>query len=226
MSETTDIQVELQEPDGNQQVTFITIGGRRYPYKTIHNCQICRSIHRNEIEQALLTGMTNIQVLHEVIETYEFHSPIGTPSLGSLSRHLQQKHMPSPFMIQREVIERRAKEMGRNIRDGEEFLVDSMTVIRTIVQKGYTRLSEGEIQPSMGDMLKAIQIQHSVEATQAVTESMDDGVEMWRAALMEYMKIVQGVVSPADFQRIGLEMSRSPVLQAISRKRVAGALEE
>lgn len=223
----SEIEVELNEPQsrGNTHVSFITIAGRRYPTKTVARCFTCQSVHRPQIEQAIILGMSMRQIMEEMVEPFDHHSHLGPPTRMSLTTHIKKRHMPTPFSVQRDLIEKRAKEMGKNIEEGEELLTDSLTIFRSIVQRGYMLMNEGVIEPSMGDLLKAAQLQQMVESAQADRGSSGDDVEAWREAMIEYMAIVQRSVSPDQFQRIGLEMSQSPILQAISRRRVAGVIE-
>jgi hypothetical protein len=120
-----------------------------------------------------------------------------------------------PFSMQRSIIEERAAEMGKNIEDAEELIIDSVTVQRTVIAKAYEMLSNGELVPSMGDLLKALQLQQTMEAG----KGGDVAEETWREAFMEYMTIVQKIVPPELFQKIGVEMTRSPTLQAIASRR-------
>lgn len=225
----SEIEVEVTEPPrrGNTQVSYTIIGGRRYPIKTVSTCRTCRSVHRPEIEQAIILGMTYKRIMDELVDAYDHHSPLGRPDRMSLTAHVQLRHMPTPFSVQRDVIEDQARKLGKNIEEGEALLTDSLTIFRSIVQRGYERMNKGEIEPSMSDLLKAAQLQHVVESAQVKGQDDDDGVEMWREALVEYMTIVQRSVTSEQFQQIGLEMSKSPTLQAISRRRsqIPGQIE-
>lgn len=225
----SEIEVELNEPQsrGSTHVSFITIAGRRYPTKTVARCFTCQSVHRPQIEQALILGLSYRRILEDLVEPFDHHSHLGPPTRMSLTTHVRKRHMPTPFSVQRDLIEERARATGKSIEEGEELLTDSLTIFRSIVQRGYMLMNEGVIEPTMADLLKAAQLQQMVEAAQASRGDTGDDVEAWREAMIEYMAIVQRSVSPEQFQRIGLEMSQSPILQAISRRRqVAGAIED
>lgn len=215
---------EPGEVDGRSGKMLIRVGNRTYPAKQVSNCKTCRSKYRTQIEQAIIGGMPYSMVHAETVAPHDDHSPLGPPSQASLMTHVRRKHMPIPFSMQRRIIEDRATELGVSIEEGERLLVDSVAVHRTVIQKGFERLNNGEIEPSMGDLMKALQLQAAVDADKASSEVDED---VWREGLMAYMEIVQRNVSAEDFQRIGREMAQSPVLQELARRRrtVQGEIE-
>lgn len=222
------MSAEVPEPgeinDSRTGVMTVRVGGRAYPARHVPQCKVCRSKYRSEIEQAIIGGMTYAQVVAETVTPFDNHSPLGTPSLNGVMNHVKNKHMPVPFSTQRMIIEERARELGKPVEEGEQILLDNVAISRTIVQKGFDRLNKGEIEPSMGDLLKALQIQAQV----GVNEGGGLGEDVWREALMEYMAIVQRSVSLDAFNRIKHEMANSPVLAEIALRRrqmVVGEIE-
>lgn len=203
---------------------LVRVGNQAYPAKHVKQCKTCRSKYRTQIEQGVIGGMTYQSIIDDVIAPYDDHSPIGSPTYASVLAHVKRGHMPIPFSHQRRIIEERAEEIGRSVEQGEKLLIDSVTVGRTIIQRAFELMNSGEIQPTMGDLLKALQLQQSVEGTR--TPGVDE--ETWREAMIAYMEIVQRNVSSETFQAIGREMAQSPVLQQIAvrrRETVAGQIE-
>jgi hypothetical protein len=203
----------------------IRVGDRTYPAKHVPQCRVCRSKYRGDIERGIISGLTYQSIISDLVDPFEDHSPLGTPNYQSVLRHVRNKHMPVPFSIQRQVIEERAAELGRSVEEGERLLVDSVAVHRAVIQRGFERMNNGEIQPTMGDLMKALQLQAAVEADQ------DSGVdeEAWRDALIAYMEIVQRNVDHQIFEKIKREMATSPALKAIAERRqrtIAGEVEE
>ena len=202
-------------PDG---VVVIRVGDREYPAKYVRRCLTCRSKYRSQIEQAVLAGLTYRSIVETVVEPYDDHSPLGPPSQRSVFNHVSRHHMALPYSLQRKIIEKRAEELGRSVEAGEETMADAVAIHRVVMQRALERLSQGEIQPSMGDLIKVLQLQSATGAKEASVEVTD---EVWREALIEYMAIVQRNVSGEVFQRIGREMASSPALKAISARRQA-----
>lgn len=206
-------------PDG---IMLVRVGDRSYPAKHVKQCRTCRSKYRTQIERGVISGMTYQAIIAELVEPYQDHSPLGTPSYQSVLGHVQRGHMPVPYSAQRKLLEQRAEEIGRSVEEGERLIVDPVSVNRTIVQRGFELLASGELRPSMGDLIKALQLQQLAEAG-------SDGVDedAWRDAFITYMEIVQSHVSAEVFQQIGRAMAKSPVLRdiAVRRSTVRGEIE-
>lgn len=214
---------EPGEVTGRDGMMLVRVGNRSYPAKYVSQCKTCRSKYRTQIEHGLINGMTYQMVLDELVEPFDDHSPLGPPGYQSVLGHVNRGHMPVPFSTQRRILEQRAKEMGKSVKEGSKALLDAVAVSRTIVQRGFEMMSNGEIQPSMNDLMKALQLQASIEGD---GDGLDE--EAWREALIAYMEIVQRNVAAEVFQRIGKEMAESPVLQKIALRRrdtVAGEIE-
>lgn len=214
---------EPGEITGRNGMVLVRVGNRTYPAKSVAQCRTCRSKYRSQIEQGLIGGMTYQSVMSELVDPFDDHSPLGTPGYQSVLGHVNRGHMPVPFSAQRRILEQRATEIGRSVEKGEQLLLDSVSVSRTIVQRGFELMNTGELQPSMNDLMKALQLQATVEGGSG---GMDE--EAWREALIAYMEIVQRNVSAEVFRQIGKEMGESPVLQKIALRRrdtVAGEIE-
>ena len=212
----SEIESEEQlQPSGRDGVMLVRVGGRDYPAKQVKQCRTCRSKYRTQIEQGIIGGMTYRAILANLVDPFDDHSHLGSPSYTSIQRHVSQKHMPLPFSTQRKIIEDRAIEMGKSVEEGEALLIDSISVHRSLIQKGFERLNNGEIQVGMADLLKALQLQQAAEGVK------DSGLDedIWRDALMEYMSIVRRNVDTAVLQRIGRELAESPILQQITQRR-------
>lgn len=213
---------EILSSDG---LMLIKVGNRTYPAKHVKQCMTCRSKHRMEIERAVINGMPYAMIIKEVVEPYADHSLLGSPTLNSVMAHVNRGHMPIPFKVQRNIIENRASELGRSVEAGEKLLADSVAIQRTVIQRGFEMLNSGEISPTMNDLMKALQLQASLDADKG-SSGVDEDV--WRDGLIAYMEIVRHNVSADVFQRIGQEMAQSPVLQELASRRrgtVPGEIE-
>jgi hypothetical protein len=209
---------------GRDGVMVVRVNGRSYPARHVAQCKTCRSKYRTQIERGIIGGMTYQSIIDDLVEPYDDHSPLGAPGYQSVMGHVRNGHMPMPYSLQRRILEKRASEMGKSVEQGESLIVDTVAATRMIVQRGFELMNNGDLQPSMGDLLKALQFQSSLEADKE--QALDE--EVWRDALIAYMDIVQRNVDPEVFQRIGREMARSPALQQIAMRRrgtVAGEIE-
>lgn len=209
----------MDDEDPNAVLTYIEVRGRRYPTKHIKNCKTCRSIHRHEIENALIGGSTYASVLKDVVETFDFHSPLGAPTYQSVLTHARKGHMPLPYLTQRRAIEARAKELRKSVEEGEDNLLDGQLVAQAVMQRGYELLNSGEITPNMRELLEAARLERDIAAVQTETDQMNE--DAWREALTAYIEIVRQHVSPQVFQQINQAMAVSPALVKISQQRKA-----
>jgi hypothetical protein len=190
-----------------QSFATVRIGKHVYPVKSQHGCRVCMSPHRFAIERELAYGHS-YQAVHDSLEKLD--PPPPTPE--SMARHVVGNHMPLQQTSQRLMIERRAAEMGRSIEAGAESLLDYVSVNEQIIQRGFQRLTDGEIQPNMSDLLQALKLQTQIDAA-TPSGSIDN--EVWMEAMMEYLAIAKKVMPPDMWARFGLELASSPVMKAI-----------
>lgn len=209
----------VAEDDPQAILTYIQVRGRRYPTKHVHNCKTCRSVHRHEIENALINGYTYASVMRDVVGAYEYHSPLGVPTYNSVLTHTRNGHMPLPYLAQRRAIESRAKELRKSVEEGENNLLDGQLVARAVMQRGYEMLNSGEITPNMRELLDAARLERDISAIQSETDQM--GEDAWREALTAYIEIVRQHTPPQVFQQINQAMALSPALAKISKQRKA-----
>jgi hypothetical protein len=120
--------------------------------------------------------------------------------------------MPLQQTSQRLMIERRAVEMGKSIEEGAESLLDTVSVNSAIIEKGFRRLQDGDLQPNMNDLLAALKLQAQIDAA-TPSGSVDN--EVWMEAMMEYLSIAKKLMPPEMWARFGMELAASPVMKAI-----------
>lgn len=213
----------MAEDDPKAVLTYIEVRGRRYPTKHVRNCKTCRSIHRHEIEAALINGDTYASVVRDVAEQFDYHSPLGTPTYNSIFAHTRKGHMPLPYLAQRRAIEARAKELRKSVEEGEHNLIDGQLVAQAVMQRGYEMLNTGSLTPSMRDLLEAARLERDIAALQSETDQMNE--DAWREALTAYIDIVRQHVPAQVFQQINQAMALSPALAKISQRRTAPAVK-
>jgi hypothetical protein len=196
-----------------QSMVMVRIGGHDYPLRTVATCQVCQSPYRFEVERALVHG-SGYTAVHTAF-TGRTPEP---PPVDAMIAHVSRGHLPLPLATSRIMLEQRARALGKDIEEGLENLVDHAVVNEEIIRKGYQRLQDGDIEPSMGDLLKAMEFQAKLDAA---TPSGDLTTEAWQEALMEYFEIARRMMPPEMWARFGQELAQSPILKAIASQQAA-----
>lgn len=193
-----------------RSLAMVRVGDRLYPASSHASCLTCNSPHRVEIERELLSARS-YRAVHEWLDaTY----PLATgahPSRESMRGHMNSGHVPLAAAVQRRIIEDRSKEIGADIEAASGAIADHVAVNRVIVQRGLERLTDGEITPSMGDLLAAIRQQQQIDSEHQ--GGLD--AEVWRQAMMEYMVILAGILTPQQRADLARKAASSPVLRAL-----------
>lgn len=203
----------MTAPSAPASMAMVRVNGRLYPARMVAECVTCNSPYRAEIERECLSGRSYRVVYDWLTETHELPEGRRHPSRESLRSHMS-KHIPLAAAIQHRIIEDRSQEIGASIEEAAGTVADHVTVNRLIVQAGLERLSAGEIQPEMGDLLTAIRQQQAIDAEHE--GGLD--AEVWRQALAEYMTIVSRVLTSAQKVEFARLATASPVLQALQRQ--------
>ena len=196
-----------------QSMVMVRIGSHTYPYRTEPQCTVCQCSYRMDVERALVHG-DSYKAIHDAFQS---RTP-APPSTDAMKEHVTRGHLPLPQATSRLMLEQRAKTLGKDIEAGVESLVDYGVVSEHIIKKGFQRLQDGEIEPSMGDLLKAMEFQAKLDASSSVG---DLSMEAWTEALMEYFEIARRIMPPELWERFIGETSRSPVLKAIDARQSA-----
>lgn len=189
------------------------IGNRAYPIRSEPRCRVCNSPHRQWIEAQLVRGMSYRSIAHEVEGMPNGSAKV--PSRESIGAHFRNGHMPLGQDVQRQIIERRAREIGRDVENGDgTSLADHVTVAQMIVQRGVEQVADGTMPLSASDVLKASAFLRQVEAS---TQGADDA-EIWAEAMAVYMGIAQQFI-PADKHRAyARALHASPLLRALASR--------
>lgn len=190
-----------------QSMVMVRIGRHTYPYRTAAQCMVCQCPYRLDIERALVHG----ESYRAVHASFEDRTP-PPPTLEALMNHVGRGHLPLPQATTRLMLEDRAKTLGKDIETGMESLVDYSVVSQEVIRKGFQRLQDGEIEPNMSDLLKAMEFQAKLDAN---SNSGDLSQDAWQEALMEYFEITRRVMPPELWQRFAQEVAQSPILKAI-----------
>lgn len=190
-------------------VVMVEVQGRQYPMKTIAQCRTCMSPYRLEIEQAILEQHSYMSIANTLLDRQPGRLP--NPGHQSIRFHVVNGHMPIGPTAERALVEKRAEQIGRSIEDYASGLADYATVNEIIIQRGMERIARGELQPSMSELLTAIRVQHTIEATSS--EGLDSAA--WQEALVAYLEVAQNFIPPDRMQAYGQALANHPVLRAM-----------
>lgn len=202
-------------------MVMIDVHGAQYPLKTVTQCRTCMSPHRRMIENSVLEGLS-----YKSIADALDGLPLGPrgwphPNVSSIMRHVRSNHMPIGPTTERALIERRSKEIGRDLEEHTESLLDYRGVNEMIVQRGMASMARGELKVSMSDLLRAISNQHNF--AMATEDSLDS--EAWQEALMAYMEVANDLMPPDRMAEFGRRLATHPVLQRLAMKSATPAIE-
>lgn len=191
---------------GRSVITY-RIGGREYPLKTNRQCKVCMSPYRFDIEEAIVAG----RVYRKIVESLPEGADI---TIDNVKRHYYADHMPLSVSTTRQIVEDRARRVGKRIEDSIESLVDGITLAETVVQKTFERIASGEIQPGLGDGLRAATL------LAQMGEYDQGGVDQHAIveAFIVYHESAQQFMTPEQFEAFGEMLDRNPVLKALAAK--------
>lgn len=206
--------VEQYNPHSRQppSVSMVKVGTEVVPQRSSPTCATCQSNHRMFLENELLRQRGYASIARQAA-TLTNHGELGVPSAGSIRQHVLSGHLTQPALERRKIGERRAEQLGMQIM-GEDSLVDYMALNELIINRGMERLADGEIEPSMGDVLTAIRNQHSFEA---LSEKGFD-VEAYEQTMFVYFTTAQQFMPPQQFEAMMESLKKNPILRALSQK--------
>lgn len=198
--------------DQPESMVMVKVGKKTVPAKHVPNCKVCSSPHRRWIEAQLLKGYSYSKIAQGVAT---FPDDGGHhPKSGSIGGHVKNGHLPLDTDTQRQMIEERAKRIGRSIEDDAYSLVDHVVVNDMILQRGFERMLAGEIEPDVKDLAAAIKARHAIEAD--LEQGFD--IEAYQQALFTYLEIAQEFIPPEAFAEYGKALNENPILRAITAK--------
>ena len=195
-----------------RSLVMTRIGDRDYPLYSEPKCSTCQSPHRATIEAMIVQGSSYRSAAREAARLPHHDRP--APSHHSIANHVKTGHLPLPHAVQRKIIEKRAREVGKSVEEGDEPLADYLVVNQLIIQRGLAAMSEGKIDLKASDVIAASRFLHDVER-EAVGDT--DG-QVWMEALMAYMEIAVEFIPIESRGAYGAALHASPVLRALAKR--------
>lgn len=208
-------EVSVRGGGSGQSIVTYRIGGREYPVKTGRQCKVCQSPHRFEIEEEIVAGRTYAKIVD--------HLPEGTDiSPRNVKEHFNNGHMPLEVSATRQIVEARARRVGKRIEDSTESLIDGITLAEAVVQKTFEAIAKGELKPEVRDGLRAAK----VLADLGIYDEGGVDQQAFIEAFMVYHEQAQAHMSPEQFEAFGQALDESPVLQALATRYEGGSVVE
>ncbi|MGW1436925.1 hypothetical protein ACWD7M_16945 [Streptomyces griseus] len=210
MTDNLPVPTAPGDDTGPASMVMVRVGGRTVPAKTGARCKVCQSAHRVQIDSWIIGGYTRPTILGYLADLDP--GPHGHPSEKSL-RHHADRHLPLADRAQAAILDRRAEQLGEEIEKYGGRVADYLSALDIVVLKGFDAVQRGEINVDAATLMKAIDLKHKIES------SNDGGVDanIWREALMEYMKIALGFIPVDRRKEFSAALDSSPVLAALSK---------
>lgn len=177
------------------------IDGEIYSYRRESRCKVCSADEdiRTLIDTLLLYPKSYREVLRLVTPLLDAKelSPKDRPTYASIRVH-QQRHLPFEKLAVREIVERRAKERGRDILNGTQRLLTAEAFYETIVQKSWDRLVQNNVQPTLYEGMTAMKVLHGLEKEAASSVDMNKVLVQLNVVL----EVIRQEVSTDVWQKI------------------------
>lgn len=218
------------EPDFRSSMVQVRIGGRFYDAIYEPRCNTCTHPGRQLIEAAVLQNYS-YRAIARNMSGKEIPGPDDVPTMmpeighASIRNHFVQGHMPMEAAALRRLAEKRAEEIGSKYEEAAEQFVDHHVLASAVVQKTYSRLVMGEIEPEVKDGIAAAKFLSDVERAAGGGGGIDS--EAWSEAMTIYFETARAIMPPDTWYQFTSALASNPILQAISERMAAqqGAIE-
>lgn len=200
------------------------VGGRTYTAKRHSLCHMCVATHVDTIETNLMMGYATRTIWETLPEDCDLKASEADGGRGwdyrqfsrALMRHRQNGHMPFEAITARIQQEQRAVKMGLDLEEVRGSIVDHLTGLDAIIQKGFEQVQNGApIKPSV--LVSAIRTRAAISQAQAGTIDNDVVFE----AFSRYLEVTRGWAADYGlgedaFRALGALLAADPGLRALA----------
>lgn len=202
----------------NASVVQVKIGNKIVDARKIKSCLTCNHPARMAIEEMLLHGESYQAIIRRYSEV-EYNVAGRRQTLPKLDyqvlrAHYKNGHMPLEAAVVRDLIEKRAAEIGSDYEEIGERFADRVLFARMVVAKGQQRLATGEIQPDVKETLAAAKFLQDVEDASRGVE----GTEIWAQAMEVYFTVARKVMNDELWGRFVTLLDSNAILRGIAKK--------
>lgn len=184
-------------------VTTYRMGGTNAPLKRNPNCKVCNSRYRFDIEEKILGGASYKRIRDWLPEDAQISS-------DSMRRHWKNDMAIEQALV-RQITENRAERVGKRIEDSVEALVDGMTYLEVVVQKGFDLIAQGKTEPTIKETLAAAKM--LAELGEYDESALDQ--QAYVEAFSIYMESARRRMGDVEFAAFGDDLATNPVLAAL-----------
>ncbi len=197
--------VHWMETDGSgQSIAMYHVGGYSYPMVTVPTCKTCTS-HRKirvYVENALVNSTPYVQIERSLPDEHKI-------PWRSMRNHKDKLHMPLLQYMRRQIIEKRAIDMGIDVADHDGMLVNYLSLGDTVIHEVYRKLVDGNIKPDLKDAVAFARL--IMAAEEKVGDELDQ--EIIYQTFLVYQEAVRRNVDEDTFRIIAHEITSSPVIR-------------
>lgn len=195
----------------------VTVPGnvRAFP-TTVTQCRVCISPRRVQIERMLAEGMSYAAVANVInVEMDEESEHFISPR--SIARHFKRDHMPLQAAALHRIVEHRARELGKELEETVDSVVDQFVVGRAMLQSYYVRLANNEVAVSSSDAVSLI------NAFMRIDSSVMGGIDAsaYNRVVQIMIENMEQVVGPEKTREVLFLTSENPTVRAVMAQREA-----
>lgn len=204
--------------DHQASVVRVKIGNKAVDARKVKSCLTCNHPARMAIEEMLLHGESYQAIIRrfsEVKYTVGGRQQV-LPKIDykTLRAHYTNGHMPLEATVVRDLIEKRAAEVGSDYEAIGKRFADKVLFAQMVVAKGQQRLATGEIQPDVKETLAAAKFLQDVEDASKGAE----GTEIWAQAMEVYFTVARQVMNDETWSRFVALLDSNTILRGIAKR--------
>lgn len=206
-----------EEMTVNSLVRTALPGKRLYTNKrTIPQCHTCQSPYRDQIEEGIASGLSATTILSHLksFTPVSGEEAIAFPSAESIASHRKNRHLSLTHELRQAMLDQHRKAVGENLNEDEDVIVEKTLVARMIVQRGYEMLRDGEVDPSINEVIAASRLLYQLDKD--MEENID--VQIWKDVLMVHMDTASRYIPIDMLSAYGREIEQHPIMLALREK--------
>lgn len=189
----------------NSSVAKVRVGGHEYPAVTERTCYTCASPFRAQIEEQAVAGRTWARIVESL------PSDAGlTPR--NLADHWKNGHLPVVEATVQALVERQAEDRGGVVESAVAGVLEHLDFARVIVGRVRQRVASGELEPDIGDALRAADLLARYDTEPDTNE--DDYLQ----AFIAYNDEAAEVMTAEQFAKFGERLGQNQILHALAQE--------
>ena len=186
-------------------VATVRVGGHEYPYVTQRNCKVCCTAHRTQIEEQAVAG----RPWKVIAESLPDDAKI---SARNVQAHFHNRHLPVDHEAVHQLTERQAEDRGAVVEVGAARVVNYREFAQTVVGRVNHRIAAGEVEPGVGDALRAADLLAKYDPGPQMSEAD------YAAAFGHYVAATRAVMTPEQYQDFTDRLDANEALQALAAR--------